>query len=127
MDVLFETNDGKLQFDQNKEVCLLVKGGMPSAENKAMLEAMMKAIKVDMNQVDLVAYEGKLETIPKHATIIILFGVSPGSLSNIELKLNQSIHLEHNIVLPTFSLDDLQQDKSKKMVLWKTLQSTFLN
>ena len=126
MDVLFKTNDGKLQFDSDKEVALFVQGDAPDADAAKMLYAMMDAIKIDQSKVAIIPYTGILDRLKEHMKIVILFGFDNASLGNLNLKPNVPLRMEDKVVLMTYSLDLLMNDRNNKLSLWKILQSTFL-
>jgi DNA polymerase III psi subunit len=127
MNVLFKMNDGGSNLDLNKVVCIYVEGESHSTEELKMLEAMMAAIHIKMEKVELVHYTSPVDRLPNNFRTVFIFGLIPGSLDNLEIKLNHTLYLEGKVVLATYSLSALHGDKNKKLALWKILQSTFLN
>ena len=126
MDVLFKTNDGKLKFESDKEVALFVQGDAPDAEAEKMLYAMMDAIKIDQSKVEIIPWKGTLDRLDEHMKIVILFGLDKASLGNLNLKPNVPLRMEDKVILMTYSVELLMNDRNNKLSLWKILQSTFL-
>jgi len=100
-----------------------------SDENKALLENILKAIKLEAKDFYLCCLkenerlESRKAVAMTHAKYLISFGVHPKFIGmNINPSLYKTMHFNQYSVLFSDLLVVLQKDKSKKTILWKALQ-----
>ncbi len=103
-------------------------------QNQATLSGLISAIKYDIiEDVTIAKLNGQLGDInslivDKYCKEILLIGID---INQIGLRLSAKKYfwykMEHFNILLSDSLNDLNNDKSKKMKLWKNLQTMYLN
>jgi DNA polymerase III psi subunit len=125
-DVLFHIKEGKIVIEEDKEVLVMAHVKDRSDSNEATVTALLNAIKIDNSKVQLHYFDENIEQISRLANIVLIFGYNSTMLPNINLQLHKPLNLEGTILLSTYSLNALAEDKSKKQQLWKVLQNTFL-
>jgi DNA polymerase III psi subunit len=103
-----------------------------TTSQELLLRNILTAMNLSMNDIALinVAHAGKILEIDDVGKIgcekLIAFGVGSDKLSQEEkLEFNQIMQLYNMQILMSYSLDDLQHDKEKKMMLWRNLKVMF--
>jgi len=135
-DKVFALNDDPLQASQlsgqgKKHVLVIIR--TTEAEEKTLYD-LLGAIKLDASS-DIVLLKIASDAAPPLHTIVdkyqikqvLAFGFTSEQLG---LHINHAYYHAYHIGNKTYILseliEDLNQDKNKKIALWKTLQETFL-
>lgn len=129
MDLVFDIKKGFSEDNVASESLVLITKSDDQPNNREVLLALMKAIKLDdkNSEVKVIGPNSILQ-IPVGYRQILLFGYDESQhLTNMDIKLNHVYHLEKSHLLCTFSLDQLREDTTKKKVLWGQLQKMYLS
>ncbi len=128
MDLLFDIKEGlSSEGLKTKYLVYLPKNELNDSNNK-MLDALLGAIKLGRDLVDLRAFsDASRLTIDEQAQYVIIFGYNNDQhFSSLRLEKYNVYDLENTKVLASDSLSELGQDKGLKMKLWQCLQQMFL-
>ncbi len=123
---------GSPAVQKNTIVCVAYPVPALSAAHQALLNAMLKACKLEDQQVELIIVSRPIEM--DHETISrtfgsknrILFGLEPGDLQlpvNFPAFQVQSFNKVNYLFAP--KLESIEHDKSLKVQLWKSLQQLY--
>lgn len=117
-------------FDRKKLLCI-VKSEQYNDQAQSTLQAISKAIKIDISkEVEVIVLSKGMKISAggelSKFDVAIFFGVNPADIGlNIDAKLYRILSMESIKLLVSHNLIDIAADKNKKMYLWKCLQLLF--
>ncbi len=128
MDLVFDIKEGFQKKEKVNNTLVLIGELDNTPNNIKVLEALLSAIKLNKNSIDLVVYPEKSNLhLPGGYENVLVFGDQSQHFKNTNFSLNRIFRMESGNVLFTSSLTQLIEDKNKKLALWQQLQKMFLN
>lgn len=128
MDLVFDIKEGFSKEVKTNDTLVLIGKSDYTPNNQKVLQALLSAIKLDENSVDISIYdENGGVYLPSGYKNCLLFGYQQSYFKNTNFVINKVFEMESGKVLLTSSIDEMVKDKNQKIALWQQLQKMFLN